>query len=214
MSEDRELSRAAEVLEHERREFRTRTPRSRERYERALNVLPGADTRSVTFYPPYPAVIQSASGIELERPRRERLQGLPPQLHLDDRRTRPPRRRRGRPGGDGARHGDRRAGARPARAGRGARPARRRVSSGCASSTPAPRRRWPPFESPGRSRAAPLVVKVTGGYHGSYPDLDITLRPGFYPAGVPESTPTRLAPYNDPDALEAVLGRPPGSARA
>ena len=52
----------------------------------------------------------------------------------------------------------------------------------------------------------PGVIKISGGYHGSYPDLDVTLRPGFQPAGLPESTPTRTVPYNDPDALEAALG--------
>ena len=52
----------------------------------------------------------------------------------------------------------------------------------------------------------PGVIKISGGYHGSYPDLDVTLRPGFQPAGVPESTPTQTVPYNDPDALEAALG--------
>ncbi|MCI0635770.1 MAG: aminotransferase class III-fold pyridoxal phosphate-dependent enzyme, partial [Actinobacteria bacterium] len=56
----------------------------------------------------------------------------------------------------------------------------------------------------------PFVIKVTGGYHGSYPDLDVTMRPGFYPSGVPESTPTKSVPYNDPDALEAVLGQTAG----
>ena len=60
------VGRAAEVLDRERRAFEERTPRSRERYERALGVFPGADTRAVTFYQPYPAVIRSSSRIELE----------------------------------------------------------------------------------------------------------------------------------------------------
>jgi glutamate-1-semialdehyde 2,1-aminomutase len=203
------LSRAAEVLEHERREFRTRSPRSRERYERALNVLPGADTRSVTFYPPYPAVIQSASGIEL--------------IDLD-----------GNVYKDfllnytsmivGHAH--------PAVVA----VAQAAMARGTAIAAPVPGqlelaeelvRRVDSVErvrfvnsgteaTMAAVRVAraftgrPLVVKVTGGYHGSYPDLDITLRPGFYPAGVPESTQTRLAPYNDPDALEAVLGQTAG----
>lgn len=46
-------------------EFEARTPRSREVAERARRVLPGGETRSITFYPPYPASIASAAGAEL-----------------------------------------------------------------------------------------------------------------------------------------------------
>lgn len=43
-------------------EFEARTPRSREVADRARRVLPGGETRSITFYPPYPASITKASG--------------------------------------------------------------------------------------------------------------------------------------------------------
>jgi len=39
---------AERVLDAERREFEARTPRSRERFGRALKVLPGGDTRAAT----------------------------------------------------------------------------------------------------------------------------------------------------------------------
>src|SRR3954451_19335136 len=58
-------STAADVLERERRELEARTPRSRERFERALQVLPGGDTRASTFYPPYPVAIAHGEGLEL-----------------------------------------------------------------------------------------------------------------------------------------------------
>jgi hypothetical protein len=45
-------SAAADVLERERRELEARTPASRDRFARALEVLPGGDTRASTFYPP------------------------------------------------------------------------------------------------------------------------------------------------------------------
>ncbi len=59
------VSAAAEIFERERKEFEARTPRSRERFRRALDVFPGGDTRSATNYEPYPATIGRAEGIEL-----------------------------------------------------------------------------------------------------------------------------------------------------
>ena len=53
-------SAAAEILERERSEFEARTPRSRERFRRALNVFPGGDTRIATNFEPYPAAIERA----------------------------------------------------------------------------------------------------------------------------------------------------------
>ncbi|AEN07014.1 Glutamate-1-semialdehyde 2,1-aminomutase [halophilic archaeon DL31] len=41
------------------------TPRSRALHERATAVMPGGDTRSVTFHEPYPSYVQSASGCRL-----------------------------------------------------------------------------------------------------------------------------------------------------
>jgi glutamate-1-semialdehyde 2,1-aminomutase len=41
------------------------TPRSRELSERAAEVMPGGDTRSVTYHDPYPSFVASASGCRL-----------------------------------------------------------------------------------------------------------------------------------------------------
>ena len=105
----------------------------------------------------------------------------------------------------GARDGGRRTRARAARARRGARAARAERRARALRQL---RQRGDDDRRAGRRALTgrPGVIKVSGGYHGSYPDLDVTLRPGFQPAGVPESTPTRTVPYNDPDALEAALG--------
>jgi glutamate-1-semialdehyde 2,1-aminomutase len=45
--------------------YLNRTPRSRERFERARAVMPGGDTRTVAFHPPYPLSIDSGSGYTL-----------------------------------------------------------------------------------------------------------------------------------------------------
>ncbi|ELY91786.1 class III aminotransferase [Natrialba hulunbeirensis JCM 10989] len=42
------------------------TPRSRELAERARDVMPGGDTRSVTYVRPYPSYVESAHGAQLE----------------------------------------------------------------------------------------------------------------------------------------------------
>lgn len=42
-----------------------RTPRSRRLHERLRRVMPGGDTRSITWFEPYPAVIERAGGYEL-----------------------------------------------------------------------------------------------------------------------------------------------------
>jgi len=45
--------------------YRARTPGSRERYERALASLPGGDTRTGTFYLPYPTFMARGAGSRL-----------------------------------------------------------------------------------------------------------------------------------------------------
>jgi glutamate-1-semialdehyde 2,1-aminomutase len=42
-----------------------RTPRSRRLHERLRRVMPGGDTRSITWFEPYPAVIERGGGYEL-----------------------------------------------------------------------------------------------------------------------------------------------------
>lgn len=47
------------------REYRSSTRQSQILYERAENVMPGGDTRSVTYHRPYPSFVESASGCRL-----------------------------------------------------------------------------------------------------------------------------------------------------
>src|SRR5579871_1554547 len=42
------------------------TPRSRRLHEQLRRVMPGGDTRSITWFEPYPAVIERAAGHELQ----------------------------------------------------------------------------------------------------------------------------------------------------
>ncbi len=46
-------------------EFRSRTPGSAQRHERASRVMPGGDTRTVAFHAPYPVYMDRGSGAEL-----------------------------------------------------------------------------------------------------------------------------------------------------
>ena len=46
-------------------DFRGRTPGSAARHERARRVMPGGDTRTVAFHAPYPVYMDRASGVEL-----------------------------------------------------------------------------------------------------------------------------------------------------
>ncbi len=195
---------ASEVLDRERLEFESRTARSRERFARAAEVFPGGDTRLATFYPPYPAAIDRAEGIDL--------------VDLD-----------GNHYSDfllnytslimGHRHPavmeavaemlTRLTGvAAPA-------PAQlelaeeivRRVdsvervrftNSGSESTLIAV---WAARAYTGR----PMVIKTIGSYHGCVPELDRGLRPGFFPDGVPDSVPMRAVPFNDVEALRAAV---------
>ncbi|MGE3798447.1 MAG: aminotransferase class III-fold pyridoxal phosphate-dependent enzyme, partial [Thermomicrobiales bacterium] len=45
--------------------FLERTPGSRQRFEVARRVMPGGDTRTVAFHPPYPLTIERGHGYEL-----------------------------------------------------------------------------------------------------------------------------------------------------
>jgi len=46
-------------------EYRRRTPASKKLYESALAVLPGGDTRTVTYFPPYPVFIEKGKGCHI-----------------------------------------------------------------------------------------------------------------------------------------------------
>ena len=42
--------------------YRARTPKSCQLFEAAKTVLPGGDTRSVLYFPPYPTFVERGSG--------------------------------------------------------------------------------------------------------------------------------------------------------
>ncbi len=196
---------AAQLLERERKVFEQRTPVSGERFARAQAVFPGGDTRAATFYAPYPATIAETAGTRLvDVDGNEYIDMLfnytsmivgHAHPSITDAVTRTFSRTT------------------PVAAPvigqiELAEEIVRRVSSveqlrfvnsGTEATMGATR----------IARAATerdIVIKTIGGYHGSFPDLDYWLRPDRFPAGVPDSSPLRVIPYNDPDALEAVLG--------
>ena len=206
-------SAASAVLERERKAFERRTPRSRERYERALAVIPGGDTRAAAFYAPYAAAIAEASGIEL--------------VDLDGNRY-----------SDfllnytsliaGHRHPEVMAAVAEATSRLTAVAAPvpgqvelaeelvRRVesverirftNSGTESTMLA---LWAARAFTGR----PTVIKAIGGYHGSVPELDKSIRPGSLPAGVPEPGHVRAVPFNDTGALRRAVDECAGSLAA
>lgn len=53
--------------------YEGRTPRSRQLHERAATVMPGGDTRSVTYHRPYPSFVTGATGAWLETADGDRL---------------------------------------------------------------------------------------------------------------------------------------------
>jgi glutamate-1-semialdehyde 2,1-aminomutase len=195
---------ASDVLERERNTFESRTPRSRERYQRATQVFPGGDTRIVTFYPPYPVAIEQGSGIDLvdldgnhysdfllnytsliaghRHPAvmeavaeaLTRLSGVAAPVPGQVELAEELIRRV-----DSVEHV-------------------RFTNSGSESTLIA---LWAARAFTGR----PTVIKAIGGYHGCIPELDRSIRPGSFPPGVPESSPVIAVPFNDPEALRAAV---------
>ena len=56
----------AEIAEALLAEYRARTTRSAAQHEAARQVLPGGDTRTVAFHPPYPLTIERGAGCRFE----------------------------------------------------------------------------------------------------------------------------------------------------
>jgi glutamate-1-semialdehyde 2,1-aminomutase len=196
---------AVQYLARERERFERRTRLSAERYERALRVLPGGDTRAATFYAPYPVALRHGDGVE--------VQDLDGNAYLDfllnytslilGHRH---------PAviaavGDALAHGTAFAAPVPGQVElAGALAERvpsvervRYVNSGTEATTSA---LWAARAFTGRR----FVVKAIGGYHGSNPELDKAIRPGFFPAGVPDTSSVRGVPYNDVEALRGAVG--------
>ena len=199
------MGNAAEILRRERAAFEARTPVSHERFQRAREVFPGGDTRAATFYAPYPATIAETAGSRL----------------VDV---------------DGNEYVDLLFNYTSMIAGHAHPAVTEAVAAAFARTSPVAApvvgqvelaeeivRRVATVEqlrftnsgteaTMGATRIAraatgrDIVIKTIGGYHGSFPDLDYGLQPDAYPAGIPADSPIRLIHYNDPDALEAVLG--------
>ncbi|MGI9657515.1 MAG: aspartate aminotransferase family protein [Gaiellaceae bacterium] len=204
---------AAALLKLEREVFARRTPRSRERFERARAVFPGGDTRAATFYPPYPATIAETAGSRLiDVDGNEYVDLLFNYTSMIAGHAHPAVTEA--------------VAAAFARTTPVAAPVVgqvelaeeivRRVDSVeqlrfTNSGTEA---------TMGATRIArattgrDVVIKTIGGYHGSFPDLDYGLQPEAYPAGIPSASPIRLIHYNDSDALEAVLADSAGNCAA
>ena len=192
------------VLEREMRAFESRTPRSRDRFQRALEIFPGGDTRIATFHRPYPVTIERAERIDLvDIDGNDYLDFL---LNYTSLIT-------------GHRHPaviDAAADAMSRLTGVAApvlgqielaEELVRRVesvervrftNSGSESTLIA---LWAARAFTGR----PLVIKAIGGYHGCVPELDRSIRNDAFPPGLPESSPVVAVPFNDADALKAAI---------
>jgi glutamate-1-semialdehyde 2,1-aminomutase len=192
------------VLERELRAFESRTPRSRDRFGRALDVFPGGDTRIATFHAPYPVTIERGQRIDIvDIDGNEYLDFL---LNYTSLIT-------------GHRHsavmdavGDaisRLTGVAAPVPGQIelAEELVRRVesvervrftNSGSESTLIA---LWAARAFTGR----PAVIKAIGGYHGCVPELDRSIRPGAFPPGLPDSSPVIAVPFNDRDALRTAI---------
>src|SRR5512132_52161 len=53
------------TLEHEINDYRAKTARSRELFEEALRVMPGGNSRTTTFFDPYPFYISRGAGARI-----------------------------------------------------------------------------------------------------------------------------------------------------
>ncbi len=200
------------------RAHRDRTPRSRALYERALRTLPGGSTRTATYYSPYPAYMERGAGC--------RLTDVDGNVYIDCLGNY-----------TSLVHGHARAELVAALASCGAR--------GTAHGAPVEAeialaeaivRRLPSIERlrftnsgteavMGAVRAAraytgrPKVLKMEGGYHGSYDAAEVSVDPGAapptWPAGRPDGAglspgltgEVLIAPFNDLPTTRALVER-------
>jgi glutamate-1-semialdehyde 2,1-aminomutase len=195
------VSAAADILERERKEFEARTPRSAARFQRALDVFPGGDTRIATFHEPYPVVVERAERIDLvDVDGNEYADFLLNYTALVT----------------GHRHPEVMAAAEEAIArvtGVAAPvPGQVELAEELIARVPSVERVrftnsgsestligvWAARAFTGR----PTVIKAIGGYHGCVPELDRSLRTGAFPPGV------RTAIDDARDSLAAVMLEP------
>jgi glutamate-1-semialdehyde 2,1-aminomutase len=192
------------VLGREQETYESRTRRSAERFQRALEVLPGGDTRAVTNYAPYPVAIERAEGAELVDVDGNRYADfifnytslIAGHRHPDVMRA----------VSHALAHLHAVAAPVPGQIELAAELVRRIPSveqirftnSGSESGVIAV---WAARAYTGRE----LIVKAIGGYHGCMPELERTIRPGSLPPGLPSNAAVRGVPYNDLDALRAAV---------
>jgi glutamate-1-semialdehyde 2,1-aminomutase len=192
------------VLERETRVFESRTPRSQERFRRAVEVFPGGDTRIATFHPPYPLTIERGERIDLvDVDGNGYVDFL---LNYTSLVT-------------GHRH--------PAviEAAEGAMSRLTGVAAPVPGQIELAEELIRRVESVERVRftnsgsestlialwaaraftGRPVVIKAIGGYHGCVPELDRSIREDAFPPGLPESSHVFAVPFNDADALEAAI---------
>lgn len=208
-----ELQPVSTVLEREAEVFRARTPRSRALFARAQQILPGGNTRKSAFYEPYPAAIERASGIELldidGNHYRDFLLNYttmilghahPAVVHAAT---------------EAMKSGSAIAAPTPGQVELAEELARRVasvervrfVNSGTEATMLAMRiartftgRQW--------------VIKISGGYHGSHPELDAAIRATARPPDVPATAPIRAVAFNDIPALRAAVAELSGDIAA
>jgi glutamate-1-semialdehyde 2,1-aminomutase len=197
-------SSAAAVLDRERQEFERRTPRSRDRFQRAVQAFPGGDTRAATFHPPYPIALDRAERIDLvDLDGNHYLDFLQNYTSLVLGHRHPAvmaavAEMLGRLTSAAA--------AVPAQLELAEEIIRRVESvellrftnSGSESTLVAV---WAARAFTGRT----TVIKAIGGYHGCVPELDRSIRPGAFPAGLPASAPVLAVPFNDAEALRGAV---------
>jgi glutamate-1-semialdehyde 2,1-aminomutase len=198
------VSSGSRVLERETRAFESRTPGSRERFGRALQVFPGGDTRISTFHAPYPVTIERGERLEIvDADGNEYLDFLLNYTSLVSGHRHPAVMEAV---GDALSRLTSVAAPVPGQVELAEELVRRvesveRVRFTNSGSESALIALWAARAYTGR----PIVIKAIGGYHGCVPELDRSIRPGAFPPGLPESSPVVAVPFNDRDALETAI---------
>ncbi len=226
MTESVQSQVASELLEL----YRGRSPQSRARHEAACRVLPGGDTRTIAFHPPYPLAIDHGAGYHIwdadEHAYIDFLNNYTSLIHghahsaCTDAALRQVRRGTAFPAPNHAQT-------------RLAEILTNRVSSVdrvrfCNSGTEAV------MFALRAARAftdRDLVIKIEGGYHGTYDDVEVSVHPDLtrdagsddQPSlaqlntkGVPTNTVDNvlIAPFNDASAVERLLREHPDQIAA
>lgn len=190
-------------------DYRATTRRSRALHERATAVMPGGDTRSVTYHEPYPSYVRSASGCRLVTEDDEELLdflnnytqsvlGHAPPSVVDAVTERFARGNGvGAPTEDAVELAERLVGRVPSIE------QVRFANSGTEATMNAIRAAM-------AHTGEETVLKVQGGYHGTHDTVEVAVEDdGREHAGIPRDVERRVAttPFNDVEALERQFAR-------